>query len=199
MVVSNAGSPNAGDLNIQTRLTGLGFTVTMISDENATAGDAAGKALVYISATADSGILNNTMRNVTVPVMVCESNLFDDMGMTGGLAGIDYGSTGLDQDSIEIVDAGHPMAAGFSGTVQVYPFPNQIRWGNPNGNAAVVATTADGNNNGAVFGYAMGAPMFGLNAPERRVGFFVSTTTNADLNGNGWLLFDAAVTWAVGP
>ncbi|NJN55415.1 MAG: hypothetical protein HC804_12070 [Anaerolineae bacterium] len=46
-----------------------------------------------------------------------------------------------------------------------------------------------------LFGYETGAAMFGLNAPARRIGFFFSATTGANLNANGWALFDTAVSW----
>jgi hypothetical protein len=196
MVLADAGNPSSIDLATRDRLAGLGYLVTMMSDEVVTAADANGKALVFVSATTDSNILGTTMRDVTTPVMLCESNLYDDMGMTGSTQNVDYGATSSDQDSLQIIDPGHAMAAGFSGTVAIYTSANQLRWGNPNGSAALVATTADGNNNGAIFGYEAGAPMFGLNAPARRVGFFFSSTTGAMLNGNGWVLFDAAVNWA---
>lgn len=199
MVVGNASPPHPADALVEVRFISQGYVVTMISDENVTAADANGKLLVYVSATTDSGILNTTMRDVLTPVMVCESNLYGDMGFTGPNQGTDYGTTPSNQNSVEIIDPGHPMAAGLSGTVQVYTGSNQIRWGNPNGNAALVATTADGNNNGAIFGYEAGAPMFGLNAPARRVGFFFSATTGAVLSADGWQLFDAAVNWATGP
>ena len=35
-----------------------------------------------------------------------------------------------------------------------------------------------------------------MNAPARRVGFFLDDNNATTLNGNGWALFDAAVTWA---
>lgn len=199
MVVGEAGNPHPSDAAIFAYLLVRGYLVTMISDDNVTPSDANGKALVFVSATTDSNVLGSTMRDVTTPVFVSESNLYDDMGMTGPVMGVDYGTTGSDQDSVEIVDAGHPLAGGLSNTVSVYQSDNQIRWGNPNGNAALVATTADGNGNGTIFGYEAGAAMFGLNAPARRVGFFQSGTTGALLNGNGWMLLDAAVSWAIGP
>jgi hypothetical protein len=35
-----------------------------------------------------------------------------------------------------------------------------------------------------------------MEAPARRVSFFLSNDTAAALNTNGWALFDAAVNWA---
>lgn len=191
LVVGNAASPPGPDLATSNRLESLGYQVQMISDEIVTAGDADGKALVFISATTDSTILGATMRDVLTPVIVCESNLYDDMGLAVVLG------SALNQDAVAIVDPGHPLAASLSGTVTVYTANNQLRWGNPQNSAALVATTAD--DDGAIFGYETGAQMFGLTAPARRVGFFFSATTGAVLSSEGWQLFDAAVFWAASP
>lgn len=180
---------------VQNRLLSQGYLVTMISDDDVTPGHATGMALVYISATAESHIVGATMRDVTVPVMVCESNLYDDMGMTGPTAGVDYGVTDAWQTAVNIILPGHPLAGGYSGPVTVYTAQNQMRWGNPNGNAALVGESLDGFDRGLLFAYETGAPMFGLNAPARRIGFFFSATTGANLSAEGWALFDTAVSW----
>lgn len=173
----------------------MGHVPVMISDENVTPGSADGMALVYISSSALSTIVGAAMRDVPVPVLVSENNLYDDMGMTGATFGVDYGNTDLLQTAVNIINPGHPLAGGYSGPVTVYTAPNQLRWGNPNGNAVVVGTTLDGFDRGALFAYEAGAPMFGLNAPARRIGFFFSVTTGANLSGDGWALFDTAVNW----
>jgi hypothetical protein len=72
-----------------------------------------------------------------------------------------------------------------------------MRWGTPNDNAAKVATTLGAPDEYAIFAYDTGAGMFGLNAPARRVGFFLSALTGATLNSDGWQLFDAAFFWAI--
>lgn len=195
MVVGEAGNPHPADTAVQNRLLSLGYLVTMISDDNVTPVSADGMALVYISATADSNIVGTTMRNVATPVMVSESNLYDDMGMTGPTQDVDYGYTDSLQTAVNIIDPGHPLAGGYSGPVTVYTAQNQMRWGNPNGNAALVGISLDGFNRGLLFGYETGAPMFGLNAPARRIGFFFSATTGANLSADGWALFDTAVNW----
>lgn len=185
---------NSTDTEVFNRLTNLGYIVATVEDDVATASDADGKALVYISSTAFSTVLGSTFRDVPVPMVVAESLVFDEMGMT---APGDNGTIESQLD-ISIVDAGHPLAAGFSGQVTVLTFANQMRWGLPNGNAAVVATVVGDAGKCTIFAYEAGAGMVGLNAPARRVGFFLSALTGAALNGTGWQLFDAAVLWAVG-
>jgi len=199
MVVGDAINPPPADIVVRNHLTSLGFMMTLVSDENVIPADANGKVLVYISTTADSRIVQTAMRDVTTPVLVSECNLYDDMGMTGPTPGIDYGYTDFNQTAVNIVDSGHPLAAGYSGVVSVYAFPNQMRWGIPNGNAAVVGLAVDGTNHPLLFAYETGAPMFGMNAPARRIGFFYSAITGAIYSSQGWALFDAAVYWGIGP
>ncbi len=170
----------------------------MIDDDVVTAGDAAGKAVVFISDTAVSTVLGSTMRDVFTPVIVSDSILYDDMAFTGLIADVDYGNTGI-VDTIDITNPAHPMAAGLSGVVTIHNFPAPLGWGVPSPNAEFVATTTDGTGHYAIFGYETGALMVGMNAPARRVGFFFAGLTAAELNGTGWQLFDAAVMWATGP
>ena len=53
-------------------------------------------------------------------------------------------------------------------------------------------------NQAAIFCYETGARMAALNAPARRVGFFLTETSASELTPEGWALFDAALTWALG-
>ena len=176
---------------------GLGYTVAPVDDDLVTSADAAGKALVVISATAISTKVNTTFRDVTVPVMVAEGLLYDEMGMTGTVENVDNG-TAANESQITIIDPTHPLAAGLSGTITVLTNIDQVRWGVPNDNAAKVATLASDNNKFTVFAYDSGAVMPGLSAPARRVGYFLTPTSGTLLNSNSWLIFDAAVNWAVG-
>jgi hypothetical protein len=49
-----------------------------------------------------------------------------------------------------------------------------------------------------IFAYDTGASMSGMNAPARRVGFFLNNSTATSQNSTGWLLFDRTVQWASG-
>jgi fibronectin type 3 domain-containing protein len=184
----------AGDAAIQTRLVNLGFTVTVKQDSASVTGDATGKAVVVISSTVTSANVNTKFRTVTVPVIVWESALFDDMGMTGLTSGTDFGTT-TGQTTLTISTASHPMAAGLTGTPTVVTAVHPFTWGVPNANGTKIATLAGDATKSVIFGYLLGAVMPGLTAPARRVGFFLGDTTAANFNTSGGNLFDAAVRW----
>ncbi|MEK7257900.1 MAG: hypothetical protein AAB316_24290, partial [Bacteroidota bacterium] len=186
---------DAGDTWVKTRLETLGFTVTLRDDDAVVAGDGSGKGVVVISSTCNSASIGAEFTNSNVPVVSWESVLFDDLKMTYGVDGTDFG--GATGNSVTIFDASHPLAAGLSGTVQVYSASNAMRWGwTTNSSAAKVAKLGTANRYG-VFGYEKGAFMQeGFNAPARRVGLFMDNGTPQLLTANGIKLFDAAINWA---
>jgi hypothetical protein len=75
---------------------------------------------------------------------------------------------------------------------------SSFTWGNPNANAARIATLVGDATKFVIFGYDNMAPMVGpnLDAPARRVGFFLTDLTANSLNAEGNSLFDAALRWA---
>ena len=199
MIVGDAVTLHPGDVILYNHLQSLGYTVTLLTDDIATPADANGQDVVYVSTTTDSNVLGTAMRNVFVPVIISESNLYGYMGMTGTTQGIDFGETDSLQNTMQIVDPAHPLAAGFSGLTTVYTAQNHLRWGLPTSSADVIALTDDGNSRIAFFAYESGASMVGLNAPARRVGFFLATTSGANLNSTGFQILDATISWAIGP
>jgi len=195
-VVGNA-TLTASDLAVSNRLVALGYYITTKTGAAATSGDANGKRLVVISATAVSADVNTKFTSVPVPVVCWEDTLYDDLKYTGTTSGTHFG-VATSQTQLVITNASHPMAAGLSGTVTVASSSSFV-WGKPNSNAVAVArlTGAD-TSRIAVFGYEAGAVTQSTNAPARRVGLFLSDTTATSVNSNGWRIFDASVQWAVG-
>ena len=124
--------------------------------------------------------------------MIWDGAILSDMGMvtsTGSVSG---------QSQINIIDASHPMADGHSnGNVTIASSGTKVRWGFPTASADSIAEVAGQPTKSAIFAYQTGDSMNGINAPHRRVGFFIDSTTPVDLNANGWGLFDAAVDWAI--
>gem|GEM_PF-1220116 len=193
LVVGNT-TLNGGDNAIKTRLESLNFVVTVKADDAAIANDAAGKNLVFISSTITSDDVEDAFTNVAVPVINCESGLFADLKMTGGSG--NYGSQGS-QKQIALTNSAHPLAAGLSaGNISLYPSNQTIPWGKPTANAITVATIVGTPTKAAIFGYETGAAMQGLNAPARRVGFFLHDNSAASLTADGGKLFDAVINWA---
>ncbi|MEQ8675488.1 MAG: BNR-4 repeat-containing protein [Aggregatilineales bacterium] len=196
-IVADANSMNASDIAIRDRLIGLGYGVIVVSDELTQSSDANGKSLIVVSATVSSGDVNTKFRDLSVPVLMLEPALFDDMGMTGATDGVDYGST-QNQNSITILNVSHPLAAGLSGTIQVVTQSMRMNWGVPNANAVSIASIDGNTSQSSIFAYETGIGMMGLTAPARRVGSFMFNDAAASLTGSGWSLFDVSVNWLAG-
>ncbi|HEU4386249.1 MAG TPA: hypothetical protein VFV34_00530, partial [Blastocatellia bacterium] len=79
LFVAGSTTLTTSDAAIKTRLEGLGYLVTVKSGSGSATTDADNKNLIVISATVTSTDVNTKYRDVTVPVIVCESALFDDM------------------------------------------------------------------------------------------------------------------------
>jgi hypothetical protein len=123
-----------------------------------------------------------------------EFDLLDDLGMTGTTSGTDYGTA--TSQTLSIVNAAHPMAAGLTGTQTVVSVASGFTWGKPNVNAIKIATLPGDATKMVIFGYDSDVAMSGLDAPARRVSVFLTDTNAASLTANGGALFDAAVKWA---
>ncbi|MCB1877244.1 MAG: RICIN domain-containing protein, partial [Chromatiales bacterium] len=187
---------NASDASAKSRLEGLGFTVAVKDDSSVNTVDGNDKDLIMISSTVNSGYVGTKFRNSAVPVVTWEPYLYDDLGMTGGSAGYDFGVTGS-QYKLS-VSGGHSMCAGLSGTQQVLNAYENVTWGKPAGSAVDIATVYGTSTKKAIFGYDTGAYMMGMSAPARRVGMFLYNDSADNMGGNGQALFDAAVNWATG-
>ena len=197
LVVGNANRLSVADNAIQNRLTGLGLTVTVADDDSVQASAATGKAVVLISSTVDPLKVGNKFASTAVPLIAWEGALFDDLGMTGPVAGTNFGEASRKKE-VTIVQPSHPLAAGRSGTVTAVDLATRFNWGVPSAGGTVVAHVGGAPSQPAVFAYEAGASMSSGTAPARRVGLFLHDTTALNLTVDGWALFDAAVNWARG-
>ncbi len=187
-------SSNTGDQAVISRLESLGYTVTLISASAVTAADATGKSVVLISASASASAVGTKLRDVTVPLINWHEALYDDLGMSS-IAGSYV--TNLTQ--VAITNPSHPLAAaGLSGTTTVLTSSAWMTYGNPAGDAIVVATVPGNSAQAMIFAYEQGSTMAGMAAPARRIGFFFRGTAPTVANANGWNLFESALTWAAG-
>lgn len=192
-VVDDALALGPGDVAVRDRLQALGYQVTVKSAGQAQATDADSRDVVLVSSTVTSSQVGGTFRDVTVPVLSWEPFILDDMAMTGPAAHVDYGSA-TDQTAIDVL-AGHPTAAGASGTVQVLGASDRVTWGRPSDAAETIATVTADPTRSAIFAYDTYDPMVGTTAPARRLGFFLNDAGAATLTADGWSLFDAALCW----
>jgi DNA-binding protein YbaB len=194
LVIENAATLRASDTLLRSRLVSLGFDVELRKAGNSASADANGRTLIVISESIQADDVNTKFTNAAVPMLICEPTTFRDLKMTGGVWQTDKGDV-FDQDKLQIT-AGHPLAAGLSGLTTVTASKTKFIWGKPASAAVKVAAIAGQSNKWGIFGYDTGDAMVGMNAPARRVGFFLGRDTPAVLNANGWALFDAAVRWA---
>jgi hypothetical protein len=189
-----APSGSGGDVYSNIELQNLGYTVTLVGSDSVKASDAAGKDLIVITSTSARSGVNTLFTGVAVPVLTWHSGLMNDLGMTAGTSGTDYGTTSS-QTAVAIVGGTHPLTAGLSGSVTVTTQADTFSWGVPNANAIKVATLTGNGTRCAEFAYEAGAAMPGGTAPARRLGIFLTNQTMLYLNASGTKLFDQAVRW----
>ena len=197
LVVRKEGKSLAYDQQIEQHLTARGFTVTLY-DQYQPAARAKDFDLVVLSSTVRSRDLLGAYRDTPVPLVTWESDLLDDMGMSGKRPDTDFGKTDK-QHALWLVNAPHPLAAGLpAGIVNVYVKNAPMNWGKPGLGASIIATLAGEPEKVAIFGYEKGATMdYEMLAPARRVMFFLDNETFDNLTPEGCKLFDAAIDWAL--
>jgi Subtilase family len=194
LMVVGSTTLNAGDAAVKTRLEGLGYIVTLKTGTASLASDANNKDLVVITSTISSTDVNTKFRNVTAPVIVWESSLFDDMGMVDLQA-----NTGLYSAENNInVTGTHPLTAGLlTGTYAAYSSPDIVHWGKPAASAIKIATLSSNSSLTTNFAYDKGTQMVGMTAPGRRIALMLGDNGASKINLAGSFLFNAAITWAV--
>jgi hypothetical protein len=213
LFVTNATALGAADARIKRRLETLGYAVTVKDATAAAAADAASKDVVVISSTITSSAVNTKFRDVAVPVVTWENAIYDDMGMTGATANVDYGTTSNQTDAgiytsacdrsvmytaaVGYGDGCHDMTAGLTGTFRATRSSDTLSWGRPGASAVKIAYLPGDASKALVFGYDKGAAMPGLvTAPARRVGLFMTDATASLWTGRAQSLFDQAIYWA---
>ncbi|WP_169513450.1 fibronectin type III domain-containing protein, partial [Flexithrix dorotheae] len=193
MVVGNT-TLGTGDAALKSELENMGFTVVVKQDSDAQTSDASGKLLVLISSTVNSGNVGTKFTSVAVPLINWEQGLFDELNITSGATGTRGNASGY--QSVIINDASHPLAAGLSGTVQVYTSSGTMPWVMVAGDGVNIAShVADGSS--VVYGFESGDNMYNsFVAPAKRVGWFLYDTEASMLTADGWALVRASIHWA---
>jgi len=198
--VSGGLPTRAGDIPVRNRLISLGHTVTTILDSAGTAADMVGKDLIVISSSVQSvdmaAYAVSSLVNSPLPILDYEPALFDELLLGASGNNIDG------QASLTITTPGHPLAAGFSGSITVYSTPGMMAFGvagTLGTDATVVATSDVGDP--AIFTYNKGNRLSDDTtiAAARRVGFYFNEVGVPGANPDGFKLFDAAVGYALVP
>ena len=104
-----------GERSILSHLEELGYRVETTDDTSLQPHHTNGKALVIVSSTVRAERVGMALRLAEIPVIVSSGALFAALGLTGAVAGRDYGTVTHDA-TVRIRDASHPMAAGLTGT-----------------------------------------------------------------------------------
>jgi hypothetical protein len=189
-------SLSAADGAIQKRLSDRGLDVALVDDSEVAGVDVTGAALVVISKTARTAAVGARFRTSPQPVMLWDQLLYDEMGMVDAIEG--RGGVTPNLRNVRIDAQGNPLAAGLRGQPAVMMNFGDMGWGMPGSSATVIASLPGQVNQAAIFCYETGARMAALNAPARRLGFFLTESSAADLTPEGWALFEAALTWSLG-
>ncbi len=193
-VVGNT-AMNASDLAIHDRIVQLGYDVTVMSGPQSTTVAGEAMNLIFISATVNSSDVGTKFTNLDVPVINCEPNLMDDLQMTVGSTS-NFGTVS-NVTQINLKGAPHPLAGNLlNGAKTVYTGLNKMLWAKPEPGATIIATTTTDTTQITIFGYDNNAQMVNMNAPARRVGFFINDNSANALTADGLALLDAALRWA---
>lgn len=197
LLVVGAVPASGGDASAVSQLQSLGQSVTVIDDGASSMASADGMELVVISDSVSPGQVGDKFNQVSVPVLVFEPWLYDNLGMTGPVAKTDYGRSGP-QTQLRMSGT-HPLTAGLSGVVTVGTTPANFSWGIPGAGAIVAATLKSNTSRSTIFAYETNALLAnGTMAPARRVAVHLNTGALAAWNDIGRDLFDAAVLWGLG-
>lgn len=195
LVVANPSSLTATEEAVRDRLASRYWTVSVADDTGITAAQADGKELVVISDSATEASVGPVFTATPVPVLTWKASIYDDLGMTGAVAGTDFGTDGS-QTSVDVTMPAHPLAGGVAGgTRTTTSAPSNMAWGAPAPTAVVAATKTGNPARATLFAYDQGAQMVSGTAPARRIGVFLGGNTGSNLTPDGWTLFDAAVNW----
>jgi hypothetical protein len=191
-VVANPAAPNAGERAVRSRLTGSGFTVTLADDTAVTTAQASGAAFVLVSQTVTSNGANiKALARLGVPAWLAKPAYFDDFGLTGSRSGTDFADKPA--TPLTITAAGHPIAAGRTGTVTLQS-GGRLSSGRPAAAATVVARSGT---DATIFTLSPGQTQAsGSPAPACRLTFPLWANGPTMFTADGWALFDAAARWA---
>ena len=159
--------------------------------------------LIWVSETVSADALGNKLRDATAPAIIADAHVWKYFGMTAGDGAL------IPNRIVTIADPEHPLAAGLTGTFNVFDMTVTFNLIEPPPGAiapvrefqSYAARDTGAIAKAAVFAYDKGATMGGGHkAPARRVGFFLRAHHDnaTHFTAQGWRIFEAAVGWAAG-
>jgi hypothetical protein len=177
--------------------------------------------VVYIteslsSASTTDGV-ETYIKNVDTPQIWAEAFAFDNAAMTADVIHEDFGNTQrveppveelqLGQDSINIIANGHPLAAGFTGSVKVWEDEYSLNFGfreTMGSGATVIATVPDADAYATYFVYEKGSQLEdGTASAGMRIGMWIGQAGTGsprfdNITANGRKFIEAAINYATG-
>lgn len=195
MVVGDAASLTANDTTTKSRLEGLGYTVTLRSDDD-DASTATNYDAVVICESSSGGTVAAKYKDSAVPILVGEYAVWDDMSLCASTA-----ATGVSLTQYQITTNAHPVRGSVaSGTQTVHTaggdMASAVESGAsaPASGAVRVASTSASLLNWSVFSLDSGATRSDSTAsPDKRVA--MSMISVGVWNATAWELFDNAMLW----
>ncbi|NOX30868.1 MAG: hypothetical protein GXP35_12600 [Actinobacteria bacterium] len=188
IVVKDPAAPSAGDNAIVARLQAAGYEVSMHDDTDVIDTDVIDADVVLISSTVSSFALRDRLADIPASIVLAKSWLFGDYGLSASNGSLTRATDG------DIVDTAHPIAAGLTGTVTLLTTSDRFPVGIPGATADVVLEV-DGDPTLWVYDEGDLLPS-GTAASGCRSTLHAFKDTAANYSPDGWLLFDATITWA---
>lgn len=103
LLVVGSTSLSAADAALKARLVAHGLVVSAVSAADVTPAHAAGKAVVFVSPTADPLVLGARLRDVTTPVILANRKAYESNALTGPAAGdVVHAVSGLPTDGRQL-------------------------------------------------------------------------------------------------
>jgi glucose/arabinose dehydrogenase len=187
-----------GDAAIRARLETLGHTVNVIAHTAALHPvSPSGIDLVFISQSVSVSNIADKYKNYVLPVVLCNAGLLPQMGMTGTVAGVDYGSTGS-QRRLNFVNPGHPVGQGLAGDLEVNSSTRTYQWGVPATSAFQIAHLTNNPQQYGIFGYEQAALLADATiSPNKRGFLWLHGNSFPAATETGRVAFDQMIAWAL--
>ena len=182
------------DRTFRAHLEAAGWEVQVVDDDRAAAVALDGIRGVFVSSSVVPAKVGAAFKAAAVPVVSWEGHLFDDMGWATSSK-----ESAVAQTKVAVADPGHPLAAGLTGSPDVYTSPAKLSVGFVGSAAHVVARDPSTPARATVFAYDAGSVLAdGTIAPAARIGLFPTFEGLGLLSDAGWTIVDAAIAEAVG-
>jgi hypothetical protein len=189
----------AGDQELSDLLDDLEFDVTILDDaENAR--EAFDANLIIISQSTNANTINGEYRNEEVPILVMNSEIYEDMRMIG-----QNDDVRVNARIVEVEDENHEIAEAVNilenDDIEISAQNSQLGFAQAGRDAEIVLTRQNQANDALLFTYQRGDEMDDdQEAPALRVAFALPENVLDNLDADGDDLLEAAIlyTWSDG-